>query len=421
MNKSDLQSWLNYLETLDPHKIKLGLERVAQVAHKQQLQKFSCPVITVTGTNGKGSCVAFLEAIFLAAGYRVGAYTSPHLFHFNERIRLQGKEVDDAALISAFTAIENLRAEILLTYFEFATLAALQIFQQENLDVLILEVGLGGRLDAVNIVDANIAVISSIGIDHQAWLGNTRESIAQEKAGIFRESGVAVCGDSDPPNNLKTIAQSLNTKLYIAQRDFNFTRLQNDWCWQTADQQWQQLPLLQLDYQNAATALMCIHLLKKLLPVSFAALKSGLKNAVLPGRFQQFGAYILDVAHNPHAAHWLAHKLAQTAVVGRSFAVVGMLNDKDHAGTLSEMQQIIDEWHVTDLNCIRSASAANLLQTLTEINIKNCYNHASVSDALAAVQSKYQEGDRVVIFGSFYTVAAALEELGAEKANSGAQ
>lgn len=403
-----LDQWLNYLEMMDPNKIELGLERIKLVSDKLTLNSFACPVITVTGTNGKGSCVAFLENIFMAAGYRVGAYTSPHLFQFNERIRLNGNAIANEILCVAFELIEKNRDSVSLTYFEFTTLAALQIFREANLDVIILEVGLGGRLDAVNIVDADIAVITTVGIDHSQWLGNDRECIGREKAGIFRRNKLAVCGDNNPPNTVIKIANDLATDFSVAGRDFFYQEMPSDWHWWSDKLNLRNLPLLHLPYQNAATALRVIELLQTRLPVTITAIHKGLQQATLPGRFQKIGQWIFDVAHNPHAAQWLAEKLRQDKGSGRTLAVVGMLKDKDIMGTFNALKEEIEEWYVAGLNGSRGANSHFLMQSLQQIGIKKCYNYALLKEAFIAAQVACEQEDRVVVFGSFYTVGECL-------------
>lgn len=408
--------WLDYLTTLDPHQIKLGLERVQQIASPLQLASFSCPVITVTGTNGKGSTVTFLEQIYLAAGYRTGAYISPHLLEFNERIRVLGQNIDDATLIEAFAAIEKARAEIPLTYFEFTTLAALKIFQGAELDILILEVGLGGRLDAVNIVDADLAIITNIGIDHTEWLGKTRASIAIEKAGIFRSQQLAVCGDSNPPTVLLQKAHDLNVDLHIFQREFFYEATESDWQWRSngkLSNRINHLPLPQLPIANAASALMAITLLQNKLPVTANEMRQGLQMASLPARFQQQGPFIFDVAHNPHAAAWLAQRLQKESHHGRTLAVVGMLADKDIYATLENLKGLIDIWFVGGLDHhSRGASAEVMCHNLTRLGISQWHRCATVSEAFKIAKQTVGTTDRVIIFGSFYTVAECMELLG---------
>jgi dihydrofolate synthase/folylpolyglutamate synthase len=404
-----LTEWLNYLEALNPHKIILGLERLTPVAQQLNITHFSCPVITVTGTNGKGSCVAILEAILTAAGYRVGAYTSPHLLRFNERIRINTQEINDEVLCNAFAVIQQevTRLKIPLTYFEFITLAALKIFRDANLDVLILEVGLGGRLDAVNIISADIAVITTVDIDHTEWLGKDRASIAREKAGIFRSKHDAICGDFDPPQNLLEIAKELNVRLHCIHKDFSFSQLQNTWHWQSKKILWKNLPLPKFTCQNAATALMVIELLQAKLTISLAAIQNGLLKAFLPGRLQQCGNIIFDVAHNPHATHWLAKQLAVISKQ-RYIAVIGMLADKDIPGSLAPFCQQIDAWYVGTLPGPRGADSSVLLRALQAMGIKRCYNFASVAEAFLKAKQACENNDRIVVFGSFYTVATCM-------------
>jgi dihydrofolate synthase/folylpolyglutamate synthase len=316
--------------------------------------------------------------------------------------------MDDTRLIQAFEKVEKNCGDISLTYFEFITLAALVIFQQTDLDILILEVGLGGRLDAVNIVDATVAIITTIALDHTQWLGDSREAIATEKAGIFRPHQLAVCGDPNPPPNLAEIAQQLEIAFYQANRDFHIQYHLNTWDWQNAQQTWENLPIPQLPLQNAATALMAITLLLPHLPVTPKAIKEGLKKAFLPARFQQIGRYIIDVAHNPHAATWLAQQLQAHPCQGQTLAVVGMLADKDIAGTLAAIQPQIDAWYVGELPSPRAAKATLLQQHLRSLGVKICYHYASIEAALQAALAQSKPQDRIIVFGSFYTAQEAL-------------
>ena len=401
----DFSQWLHYLESLNPHKIKLGLDRIKQVAQRLQVTSFECSVITVTGTNGKGSTVAFLESIFLAANYRVATYTSPHLLRFNERIRINGVEITNDALCQAFSQVEQARDTIELTYFEFTTLAAFILFKQTALDVLILEVGLGGRLDAVNIIDADVAVITSVGIDHVEWLGNDRDSIGYEKAGIFRANKFAVCGDNNPPQSILQHAKKIGTKLFCKGNDFSFTYHEKNWSWKSSLEKLTDLPLTKLDIENAATALMVLQLLSATLPVNFAALRQGLQQAFLPARMQKIGQCIFDVAHNPQAAEWLAGKLKRQPIKGQTFAVVGMLADKDIPGTLRAMLPVVKEWYVGDLSGPRAAQGQLLIKVLQQMGVTRCYSYVSVAQAYKAALKVAQQQDRVVVFGSFHTIA----------------
>jgi dihydrofolate synthase/folylpolyglutamate synthase len=413
----NLAEWLIYLEQLHPHTIELGLSRINAVAKKLALTSFPHPVITVAGTNGKGSCVCFLETILCHAGYRVGAYTSPHLLRFNERIRISGQEIDDATLCAALQKIETARADISLTFFEFTTLAALLIFQQTPLNILILEVGLGGRLDAVNIVDADVAVITTIDLDHMDWLGHDREKIGREKAGIFRSGKPAVFGDITPVNSILQAAQELAIPLYCLNRDFTYEPKVDSWHWQSPQQTWQHLPLPHLEMQNAACALMALYLLTTQLPVSEMAIHYGIHDAKLPGRWQRLVLpvhCIADVAHNPHATRWLAQKLNQEPCRGRTLAVVGMLADKDIKNTLAPLVTAIDAWYLGTLSVPRGATATNLAAILSAITDKICYHYSSVALALEQAISACQTDDRLLIFGSFHTVEVGLRRAEAQ-------
>jgi dihydrofolate synthase/folylpolyglutamate synthase len=316
MRFATLDDWLGWQETLHPKAIDLRLERVRTVLQRLQPEPPAYTVITVGGTNGKGSCVAMLDSILRAAGYPVGAYSSPHLLRYNERIRINGVEADDAAICRAFARIDAVRSEISLTYFEFGTLAALELFREAGVDVAVLEVGLGGRLDAVNVLDADAALVVSIGIDHVDWLGADRDSIGYEKAGIYRAGRPAICADPDPPLRLVEYAASIHARLLCVNRDYQFARTDATWRWQSGDWRFDALPLPALagNHQlgNAAAALMTLISLQDRLPVSPEAIPTGLINAKLPGRFQIIPGpveWILDVAHNPHAAAALADQL----------------------------------------------------------------------------------------------------------------
>lgn len=406
-----LSDWIAYLEQLNPYHIELGLDRVKKVAEKAGINGFSAPIVTVTGTNGKGSCVAFLEAIYSAQGYRVGSYTSPHLFRFNERIRINNEEIQDEILANAFEAIDSLKDDIFLTYFEFTTLAALKIFQAANLDVIILEVGLGGRLDAVNIVDADLAIISTIGLDHCEWLGNTREQIGHEKAGIFRKDKKAICGDEYPPQSVLARAKELDVELLISGQDFGYEVAEKNWTW------WCQgahhhLVFPTLAIENAATALAAIHCIQNVLPVTQASINHGISKASLIGRYQQLGQTIFDVGHNPHAAHWIANKLRQTPIKGHTIAILGMMQDKDIQGTIEALSAEIDCWYWGDLPPPRGAKAQQITDNLQQIKVKKWYNYPSVSEAYKAAKAVCTNQDRMVVLGSFLTVAECLKSAG---------
>jgi dihydrofolate synthase/folylpolyglutamate synthase len=412
MNKpKQISEWLHHLEKLDPNFIDLGLEKVEVVARALNLFPLNCFVITVGGTNGKGSCVAFLEAALSAAGYRVGSYTSPHLFHYNERVKLNGKSVSDSLLSDAFATIETARDTVPLTYFEFGTLAALLIFKQAELDVIILEVGMGGRLDAVNVVDTDLAIITTVALDHCEWLGHTREAIAHEKAGIFRDKKPAICGDFDVPDTLRETAGKLNASLYCQGKDFSYERAASTWSWKNATQQLADLPLPRLELQNISTALQALMLLPASLNISEEVLRQTLQTVTVPGRLEtlQIGGieYIFDVAHNPAAGAWLAKQLATMPHAQRTFAIVGMLADKDHAGTLTPLLDHIDVWHVASLNVPRGAASSVLENNLKQLGAVTVHTHPDPTIACQQLHSIAKPGDRIVIFGSFYTVAQA--------------
>ncbi len=367
---ADLSEWLAYLETLHPVAIDLGLERVQSVARALDLQ-LPATVITVGGTNGKGSVCAMLEAILLAGGYRTGCYTSPHLVHYNERIRIDGEPVADARIVAQFARIEAARGATSLTYFEFGTLAALLLFAEAAPDVVILEVGLGGRLDAVNIIDADCAVITSIDIDHQAYLGDTREKIAFEKAHIFRSGKPAICADPTPPQGLVDHAQAIGADLWRFGRDFNYSGDRLQWAYGGRRQRRSALayPALRGANQllNAAAALAALESLEDRIVLPQHAIRLGLSHAALPGRFQIMPgepAIILDVAHNPHAAAALSQNLANMPCTGKTFAVVGMFRDKDVRGVLAPMMYHVDRWLCVDLPGPRGLAATELAATL---------------------------------------------------------
>jgi dihydrofolate synthase/folylpolyglutamate synthase len=410
-----LADWLRWQEGLNPRGIALGLERMRAVAARLSLQAFRCPVITVGGTNGKGSCVAYLEAMLAAQGYRVCAYTSPHLLRYNERVRIAGREATDAELCAAFERIEAARGEVPLTYFEFGTLAALLIFQDASPDAVVLEVGLGGRLDAVNLVDADVALVSSIGIDHTDWLGPDRDSIGREKAGIFRPGRPAVCGDPSPPQSLQQQADALGARLYRLGQEFSIREDAEAWCWRGWDATLERLPLpalrgaVQMD--NAAACIAALRLLSTRLPVSDDAVRAGLRAARLPGRFQILPGrvpVILDVAHNAEACRVLAANLAAWSSRGRTLAVLGMLSDKPAAEVARIMDAQVHAWYLGGLEVAgRGQSAQALARRLGRLR-GAVHTHADVTAAFAAARGDAGPDDRIVAFGSFHTVEAVL-------------
>ncbi len=421
MRFSTLDEWLSWQESLHPSEIDLGLTRIREVwLRLQETGSLGCPVVTVAGTNGKGSCLAMLEAIYASAGYRVGVYSSPHLLRYNERIRQGGEDVADDVLCQAFERVDQARKdasgeEVSLTYFEFGTLAALDIFAISDLDVVILEVGLGGRLDAVNIVDADVALITSIALDHTDWLGNDIEAIGREKAGIMRPQRPAVCGDLNPPASIAQVAGELGAHLYQNGKDFSASALDVQWRWSCEidgkPRQRDALPTPALrgafQLQNAAAVITVAELLANDLPVSQSHIREGLANVAVAGRFQVLPGdvpVILDVAHNPHAAQALADNLRAWPMPGTTYGVVAMMADKDIVSVFSILQSEIDEWHVTTIDMPRAAKADSLAGVLDG----QAYVYATVKDALAEVKTKASSNDRIVVFGSFYTVAEAM-------------
>ncbi|MBK7081452.1 MAG: bifunctional tetrahydrofolate synthase/dihydrofolate synthase [Betaproteobacteria bacterium] len=418
-----LSGWLAYLETLHPKAIAMGLERVRAVAARLG-SELHCPVITVAGTNGKGSTCAMLASVLRCGGYRVGLYTSPHLLRYNERMRLDGRAVDDDALVAAFNAVEDARLGTdpvpPLTQFEFGTLAALWLFARAAPDAVILEVGLGGRLDAVNIVDADVAVVTTVDLDHLDYLGPTRESIGREKAGIFRAGRPAVCGDAAPPATLVEHAREIGAPLLQIGRDYGYVVEGTQWQYHGPGGRRFGLafPALRGAYQlaNAATVLAALGLLGDRLPLPAAALRDGLLAVELPGRFQVLPGrptLVLDVGHNPQAARALAAALGTMGYHPRSLAVFGMLADKDIAGVVAALQRRIDRWHVATLPGPRGASAATLRAALVAAGVaaQAIHEFDDVAAALAAAQGEADEADRIIVFGSFLTVAGALVAL----------
>lgn len=420
-----LERWLAHLESLHPRGqagIELGLERVQRV--KRELgQHPQCPLVTVGGTNGKGSTCAYLEAIYRFAGYRVGCYTSPHLLKYNERVRVDRLPVDDAGLCEAFARVEAARqaaGDVALTYFEFGTLAALEVFRVREVEVMILEVGLGGRLDAVNAYDPDCAVVTSVALDHTDWLGSTREAIGFEKAGIFRAGRPAVCADPEPPQSLLAHAQAIGADLHLLGRDFGYFGERLQWTfWRHGGRRRSGLanPGLRgaCQLRNASAALVVVDLLGQRLPVSMQAIRRGLIELNLPGRFQVLPGrpvIVLDVAHNPQAVGVLADNLGDMAFSSRTIAVVGMLADKDIAGSLAPLAGKVDTWLLADLDVPRGASAAVLAAAVSSTGLTGrveCF--ASPQKAFARSAELAEENGKIIVFGSFYTVAAVMQSM----------
>ncbi|PKO84292.1 MAG: bifunctional tetrahydrofolate synthase/dihydrofolate synthase [Betaproteobacteria bacterium HGW-Betaproteobacteria-11] len=416
-----LDTWLAHLEGLHPRGsagIELGLERVASVKSRLE-QRETVPLILVAGTNGKGSTCALLERILHSAGYRVGLYTSPHLLRYNERVRVAGQVADDAALCAAFARVEAARQETPLTYFEFGTLAAWEVFAAAAVDAVILEVGLGGRLDATNVYRPDCAIVTGVDLDHTDLLGADREAIGFEKAGIFRPAVPAICGDPRPPHSLLAHAAALGAPLQFLGRDFGYLRQEQQWLYWGPGGRRGGLAhpglrgLNQL--ANAACALAALDALRERLPVAMKDIRRGLLEAELPGRFQVLPgrpAVVLDVAHNPQAARVLAANLGEMAFHPRTWAVFGMLADKDVDGVIDAMSERVTHWLPCTLEGRRGASADFLASRLQQrgLNVAGC--HVSAREALAAAQEAASEDDRILAFGSFLTVAAALQFLG---------
>jgi dihydrofolate synthase/folylpolyglutamate synthase len=414
---TSLDQWLSHLETAHPVGIDMGLARITRVKESLGL-KFACPVITVGGTNGKGSTCAFLESILLAAGYKVACHTSPHLLRFNERARMNGADVSDADLLKAFERVEQARCRLsdppTLTYFEFTTLAIMDIFANASVDAVILEVGMGGRLDAVNIVDADCAIVTSIDLDHMAYLGNTREAIAFEKAGIFRTKAIAICGDPIPPASLINHANAIGADLWLMGKDYSFTGDQQQWGWTGRGKRFSGLgyPALRGANQllNASAVIAALIALHDRLPVSAQDIRNGLALVELPGRFQVLPGrptVVLDVAHNPHAAATLAESIEAMAYHPYTYAVFGAMADKDIDGVLKPLLNTVDYWYCTDLPTPRAASASDLAKRLRAFN-KEALMFMDPGAAYQAALDKAGEGDRILVFGSFYTVSGVM-------------
>ena len=422
----DLAGWLAYIERQHPQTIALGLDRVEKVRDAMALAP-AVPVITIAGTNGKGSTCAMLEAILSAAGYRVGLYTSPHLLRYNERVRIAGREADDAELVAAFARVEAARSEQVrntgLTYFEFGTLAAVDVFLRSAVDVLVLEVGMGGRLDAVNVFDADCAIVTSIGLDHMDYLGGTREAIGHEKAGVFRGGRPAVVADPAPPQSVLAHARAIGARLLCIGCEFGYEAEGEHWLYWGPEGRKSGLPQPGLrgrtQLVNASAALTALDALREHLPVSMQQLRRGLTGVELRGRFQVLPGcpvVVLDVAHNPQAAAVLSDNLSGMGSCRETWAVFGMLRDKDSAGVAKLLAQRIDHWMVCSLPPPRGATATELAQTLRQIGAEAVREFENPALAYAAACSEAADNDRIVVFGSFHTVADVLAVLEQSKA-----
>jgi dihydrofolate synthase / folylpolyglutamate synthase len=418
-----LDAWLARCERLHAKDIDLSLERVREVSQRLGL-RFNVPVVTVAGTNGKGSTCAMLESIALAAGYRVGAYIKPHLVHFEERCRIGGRSVAAEALLEHFESVEDARGELALTSFEFSTLAIMRLLSKAPLDLVILEVGLGGRFDAVNAIDADCIIITSIDIDHAEFLGSTRQAIGFEKAGVMRAGKPAIVSDPMPPNSLIKHAASIGADLRCIGRDFTFSGAEQQWNWAGRSQRYSGLayPALRGANQllNAAGVLAAFEAMRDVLPVSAQAVRTGLAQVELPGRFQIVAGQptlVLDVAHNPHAVAALTHNLDRMGFHPCTHAVFGAMRDKDIAAILERIAPLIDAWYFTDLATPRAARATELERALRQsaasaqrrTGVLTCSCHADPAHALAAALQAADPADRIVVFGSFYTVGGVLK------------
>ncbi len=447
MRFDTLDAWLAWQEQLNPAEIELGLERVQVVLQRMGLLTPDFTVITIAGTNGKGSSAAMCQSIYCTAGYRVGSYTSPHLQRYNERITLNGVMADDVTLCDAFEQIEQARSadgdEIPLTYFEFGTLAAIVIFQQASVDIAILEVGLGGRLDAVNALEPDIALVTMVDVDHQTWLGDDRETIAREKAGIYRAGIPAICAEPAPAHSLVAYAVDIGAQYYGLNDQFTYGLNQGagisagdgTWHWHSARQSYAALPPLGLpggfQLQNAAGVLMAITLLQARFPVELSAIETGLKQAHVAGRMQQIALddfngveCLFDVAHNRSSAQVLSDTLAAQPCVGTTHGVIAMLADKDIEAVVAAMSPVVDRWYVASLDasvCHRGATAAMIIPSLPAAgSVSPPQSFANVATATAAALKNSMADDRLVIFGSFYAVAEAktfFQDIGCCEAN----
>lgn len=422
MQSTSLPSWLTWLEQNHPREIDLGLERVSIVAKRMSLLVPTATVVTVAGTNGKGSCVTATASLLRAAGFSVGVYTSPHLIHYNERIVVNGDSVSDTEICIAFNAIfsacqqtdELASYPISLTYFEYGTLAALEVFRRRGVTAMVLEVGLGGRLDAINIIDPDVAVITSIALDHIDWLGDNREVIGFEKAGIMRAGKPVVCADFSPPDSIAAYADQLGAQLQLIEHDFGYAESDDTWMWWSGETRFTDQPLPQLPLPSVAAAVQ----VATILGINLATIDAfnSLSQLRVPGRFQRLQwrerEVILDVAHNPAATAYLLSRLQQSNLLPRPIhAIVAMMSDKDRVESLANLRGVVTNWYLADLSFIpRAATTSQLQQTLAEMN-QTAHFVGSVAECLSAAHDASVAGDIILIFGSFHTVAAGLQAL----------
>ena len=419
MRFDNLCDWLEWQDELHFTAIELGLDRCTVVAENMGLLDPDFTVISVAGTNGKGSSVTMMEAILGNSGYKTGCYTSPHLIRYNERIKLDGVEVSDEMLCESFSRIDHARGDISLTYFEFGTLAALDIFHQANVDVALLEVGLGGRLDAVNCLDADVALVTSVDLDHMQWLGPDRETIGREKAGIFRGDKPAICSDPHPPETVLQYAEEIGATLYIPGRDFNYQLSEDHWSWQWGSVIYENLPrpdqYNSCQIQNAAGVLMVLNTLTSKLPIKAGAIEKGLENFSLTGRFQMLTEgtqIILDVAHNNQSAKMLVHNLKQFPNSGKTHIIIGMLKDKDRNSILGELIEIADYWHTVTISNSRGTDSETIKNELLDLGVTVPISESdTVANTFLKLQKETGMHDRIVVTGSFLSVGDAIKYL----------
>jgi len=419
MRFNSLNEWLTWQEDLHFTSIELGLDRCREVAKVMNLLSPGFTVISIAGTNGKGSSAAMLDLILRNAGYNVGIYTSPHLIRYNERIRIDGVEVSDDLLCQSFSQVDNARGDISLTYFEFGTLAALDIFHRSGIEIAIMEVGLGGRLDAVNILNADVALICSIDLDHENWLGHDRELIGREKAGIFRSNRAAICSDTNPPASIVESAEKVKANLYLSGTDFTYQISKNTWVWKTTSSTFNGLPIPgangDIQVQNAAGILMVLDVISERFPVDKRDIYTSLLDFSLPGRFQLVPnkiPIVLDVAHNRQSAEVLADSLSKLPRVNETHVVIGMLKDKDHKSVFQALSKITDHWYIVSLDSSRGADSQTLTEVLNRLeNVLPVNVFENVEIALQHANNSAQPDDRIIVSGSFLTVGAAIKWL----------
>ena len=412
----NLTDWLGYIESIHPSTIDLTLERIKIVIERLNLD-ISFPILTVGGTNGKGSTCSILESIYREAGYKVACYTSPHFLNFNERIKIQTLAVSDEVICEAFSRIESAREDVTLTYFEYGTIAAMIIFSEAHVDVAILEVGLGGRLDAVNVFDADCAIVTTVDLDHMDYLGHTREAIGFEKAGIYRTEKTSICGDFDPPQSLIKHAELIHADLKIIGKDFSYEAHHDSFDFLIDSTFVMNLPLpkLQGDFQlaNATNALMAVKAMEDKLPLTEISIQKGITLTLLPGRFQEvkkMPSLILDVAHNPQAARSLSHNLKTHVVLGKTIAVFSILKDKDIFGVINELNLDIDDWFIAEIQNERAASIETISNTIQKINPSaHIEAFKNIQEAYQFASKEVTRNDRIIVFGSFFTVADIMK------------